>query len=136
MMRIKLLLLLCAVPSAISAANPNAAMLGRLDGADTNRDGAISKPELIAFRSSNFVRLDRDGNGVLTRTDIPAFVSRINPSLNFNSLMTQFDANRDGKVSREEFVNGPTAIFDAADANHDGLLTNAERQAAIKAAKR
>lgn len=135
-MRLKLFLLLCAVSSAATAANPNAAMLSRLDGADANRDGAISKPELIAFRSTNFARLDRDDNGVLTRSDIPAFVSRINPNLNFDSLMAQFDANRDGKVSRDEFVNGPTVIFDAADANRDGLLTTEERQTAIKAAKR
>jgi EF-hand domain pair/EF hand len=135
-MRLRIFLLLCAVPGVAEAANPNASMLGRLDGADTNRDGAISKSELIAFRSTNFGRLDRDGNGVLTRSDIPAFLSRINPNLDFDSLMAQFDSNRDNKVSRNEFVNGPTIIFDAADTNHDGLLTSAERQTAIKAAKR
>lgn len=135
-MRLKLFMLLCPISTAASAASPNAAMLSRLDGADTNRDGAISKPEMIAFRSNNFARLDRDRNGVLTRSDIPAFLSRVNPNLDFDSLMAQFDANRDGKVSRDEFVNGPTVIFDAAAANRDGLLTTEERQTAIKAAKR
>jgi EF-hand domain pair/EF hand len=135
-MRKTYFLALSMISGVAAAASPNAAMLGRMGSADANRDGAISKPELIAFRASNFARLDRDGNGVLTRSDIPAFMSRLNANLDFDSLMTQFDTNNDGKVSRAEFVNGPTVVFDAADANHDGLLTTAERQAAINAAKR
>jgi Ca2+-binding EF-hand superfamily protein len=135
-MRMTLFLLLAALSAPAFAASPSAAMLGRMEGADANRDGIITKAELIAFRASNFVRLDRDGNGMLTRSDIPAFMARVNSGLDFNSLMQQFDANRDKKVSREEFVRGPTVLFDAADANGDGILTTAERKAAIAAAKR
>jgi EF-hand domain pair/EF hand len=136
-MRLSLFLALFAISGSAHAANPNVAnMLGRMQQADTNRDGVVTKAELIAFRANNFGRLDRDGNGVLTRADIPAFMSRLNSSLDFNSLMQQFDANKDGKISRTEFVDGPTVIFDGADANHDGMLTTAERNAAIAAAKR
>jgi Ca2+-binding EF-hand superfamily protein len=135
-MRMTLFLLFAALSAPAFAASPSAAMLGRMEGADANRDGIITKAELIAFRASNFVRLDRDGNGMLTRSDIPAFMARVNSGLDFNSLMQQFDANRDKKVSREEFVRGPTVLFDAADANGDGILTTAERKAAIAAAKR
>lgn len=128
---------LIALSAPAFAANPNAAnMLGRMDGADANRDGVVTKAELIAFRANNFSRLDRDGNGALTRSDIPAFMARFNPGLDFDSLMKQFDANMDKKVSRDEFVNGPTVVFDAADANRDGMLTADERKAAIAAAKR
>jgi EF-hand domain pair/EF hand len=137
MMRVTFFMALVAVAGTAQAANPNAAaMLGRMEGADTNRDGVITRNEVLAFRANNFTRLDRDSNGVLTRSDIPAFVSRLNPALDFNSMIQQFDSNKDGKVSRDEFVTGPTLVFDAADANKDGQLTIAERKAAMAAAKR
>ncbi len=135
-MRIMLIPLVLLATPAFAAPNGNARMLDRIGAADTNRDGAISKPELVAFRAGNFARLDRDGNGILTMADIPRFAARFNPDLDFNSLLAQFDANGDKKVSRAEFVSGPTLIFDAADSNGDGLLTATERQAAIAAAKR
>jgi hypothetical protein len=136
-MRILFPLLIVSVALPAHAAAPNAAlMLSRMEGADANRDGQITRAELIAFRAANFSRLDRDGNGMLTRSDVPAFAKRLNPSLDINALITQFDINRDGQVSRAEFVNGPTAVFDEADRNKDGILTRAERAAARTAAGR
>lgn len=136
-MRLCALIALCALTAPAHAAPPNTrAMLDRMGGADANRDGNITKPELIAFRAANFARIDRDRNGVLTRSDIPAFAARLNRNLDFDSMIGQFDANRDGQVSRAEFVTGPTAVFDAADANRDNVLTTAERNAAVTVARR
>jgi hypothetical protein len=45
------------------------------------------------------------------------------------------DANGDGVVTKDEFVAGALARFDAGDTNHDGSLTPAERQAAHAAMK-
>ncbi len=36
------------------------------------------------------------------------------------------DANKDGKISKEEFVNGHAAMFDALDTDKDGSLSPAE----------
>jgi uncharacterized low-complexity protein len=36
------------------------------------------------------------------------------------------DANKDGKISKDEFVNGHAAMFDALDTNKDGSLDQAE----------
>jgi uncharacterized low-complexity protein len=36
------------------------------------------------------------------------------------------DANKDGKISKDEFVNGHAAMFDALDTNKDGALDQAE----------
>ncbi len=130
-----LLIAVCGSAAQTFAANGNAVLLDQIEGADTNRDGNVSKAELIAFRAANFSRLDRSGDGVLTRSDIPAMAKRFNPNIDFNKLIKQFDANGDGKITRTEFVDAPTTIFDAADTNKDGLLTKAERSAAVKAAK-
>jgi Ca2+-binding EF-hand superfamily protein len=135
-MRTLLLVSLIAISGTAFAASPNQAALERMARADTNHDGNISKAELLAFRSANFQRFDRDGSGALTRSDVPAFFARLNPDLDFDALLNQFDANHDRQVSRNEFVNGPTIVFDAADTNHDGLLTSAERNAAMAAARR
>lgn len=36
------------------------------------------------------------------------------------------DANKDGKVSKEEFIKGHEAMFDTMDANKDGILDKTE----------
>jgi Ca2+-binding EF-hand superfamily protein len=44
-------------------------------------------------------------------------------------MLDRFDTNHDGRVSEAEFVQGSLALFDAADANHDGVLTRQEAAA-------
>jgi len=48
-------------------------------------------------------------------------------------IMHQADANKDGTVTRAEFVAAALAHFDKVDANHDGKVTPEERKAAMKA---
>lgn len=126
--------LLLAYPG-VAAAQSDVTLLSRLTAADTNRDGNITKAEMLAYRAANFARLDRNRDGVLARNDIPTFLRGRGAPVDFDTLIAQFDANRDGVVSRDEFVNGPTAVFDRSDANHDNILTTAERQAAIATAR-
>jgi Ca2+-binding EF-hand superfamily protein len=126
-----------SLASAPAFASANAAaVLERMAGADSNRDGNITRAELTRYRAASFSRLDRNSDGVLTRDDIPAIAARLNPDLDFDRLMAQFDGNDDRRVSRDEFVNGPTAYFDRADTNNDNILSQAERSAAMAAARR
>ncbi|NBC36160.1 signal transduction protein [Novosphingobium sp. FSY-8] len=104
-------------------------VLDRLMEADTNGDGQVTRVELIARRGQQFERLDRNQDGHSTLDEIPAlFRGRFEPA--FQLLLREFDANHDGKISRAEFINGPTRGFDLADANHDGIVTRAEVEAA------
>ena len=127
------LALLCFATAAM-AQNPTgpdvSELIGRIAQADTNGDGQITRAELIAYRAGQFSRLDRNGDGFIDTNDVPGMVaSRFEPRI--RQMNAQFDANHDGRVSRDEFVNGPTLGFDMADANHDGVVTQAELRAAM-----
>ena len=121
-------LALVATPAV--AQSGDSAMLGRMREADSNGDNIITRQELIAARAANFARFDRNGDGVLTSADIPAMLRRTSIGQQVETMRAQFDANGDGKVAREEFVSGPTPVFDRADANRDNQLTQAEIEAA------
>lgn len=122
------------MPTALHAQD-SSLMLDQLRAADANRDRKITKAELTTFRAANFTRIDRNGDDVLTERDIPAFLRTEGGPIDLAGLTAQFDSNRDGKVSRDEFVNGPTLVFDRADSNRDGVLTIDELDAAVASAK-
>jgi Ca2+-binding EF-hand superfamily protein len=66
---------------------------------------------------------------VLGEDDVPKVLAG-----RFTSMLAQlrslFDKDRDGKVSRAEFVDGPTPVFDRVDTNHDGVIAADELAAA------
>ena len=45
-------------------------------------------------------------------------------------MMKMADTNKDGAVSKDEFLSAHGKHFDMLDVNHDGQVTKAERQAA------
>jgi Ca2+-binding EF-hand superfamily protein len=94
--------------------------------ADLNRDGQVTRSELKSSRAKTFERLDRNKDQLINTKDRPAppFTKRFDDAV--ARLLPEFDANRDGNVSRKEFVDGPTTGFDAADLNKDGVLSAAE----------
>jgi hypothetical protein len=132
-MRATVFLLLAAIPSAGFAQSADrAAIIARIGEADANRDGMITKDELIGRRTNNFERFDRHADGVLSDQDMPSFMRSTAIGSQFKTMKEQFDSNRDRKVSRDEFVNGPTLRFDVADADHDNVVTKKELDAASK----
>ncbi len=120
-------------PASAQGTGSPADLVARMDQADVNHDGIVTRLELIEWRKANFARFDRNRDGVLSDADIPAFVRGTAIAAPFETMKSQFDSNRDGRVTRDEFVNAPTLLFDAADTNHDNQLTRAERDAFVAA---
>jgi Ca2+-binding EF-hand superfamily protein len=100
--------------------------------ADTNGDGVVSRAEFTAARARMFDRLDRNHDGYLSQDDKSRFSLRQNGNRDrLQQMILMLDKDGDGRVSRDEFVNSPSLLFERADANHDGVV-DAQELAAFR----
>lgn len=84
---------LAAAPSSEGSVQLSPAQMQRLD---TDKNGVVSRSEYQAFMEASFAKLDANGDGFLTKSELPA-----------DSTAEQFaamDTNKDGKISRAEFL--------------------------------
>jgi Ca2+-binding EF-hand superfamily protein len=109
---------------------------GIFERADANNDGSVTREEFLAARAAQFARLDRNSDGYIDSRDIPKRLAQRRQQQGGGDFMaSQFDADGDGKVSKQEFIDGPTLIFDRADADKNEVLDPKELAAAKEAAK-
>lgn len=95
--------------------------------ADLNGDGQITRQEFVSARAEVFTRLDRNGDGHLSTADAPRrLIGRQKAKGRIRDLMQSLDTNRDGRVSREEFVNGPVRLFAVADSDGNDVIDRNE----------
>jgi Ca2+-binding EF-hand superfamily protein len=125
--------LLCSSCAAMAQSREG----GALELADANNDGKITRQEYIDARVAQFSRMDRNGDGVVDdadsreRADQSAMGKRM-----ANAMRGRIDTNSDGKISKDEFVNAPTMLFDRYDADKSGELDAKELEAARAAGER
>jgi Ca2+-binding EF-hand superfamily protein len=111
---------------------------------DTNNDGSMSAAELAAADAGNarrqldakFTQLDTNKDGQLSKAEFLAATPQpaaLMPGI--SKTIATLDKNKDGKVTPDEFRAPQMAMFDRIDANKDGVLSDAERQAARRPKK-
>ena len=116
-------------------------------------DKTVTKAEFqakgAAHEGAMFDQLDSDHNGALSRAEFAAAHQRGpqgdgpagkhmrhgGPNGDHGGhmgmmMMHMADTNKDGAITRVEFMAAHLKHFDMMDANHDGQLTQAERKAA------
>jgi Ca2+-binding EF-hand superfamily protein len=101
---------------------------------DKNKDGKISKDEWQG-PPQFFDRLDANKDGFIDEAEWGAMRNRMGGGGGRGSgeSLTKFlDANKDSKVSRDEFAKMLT-LFDALDTNHDGELSQEELNGLFRA---
>ena len=111
--------------AAPAAARERLDPMEMLEKSDANRDGRISRAEFIEARRDRFKRMDRNGDGYFSDDDLPRMV-RKRAGEKLDRAVDALDANRDGRLSRAEFVDGPTRLFDLGDRDRNGLIDRAE----------
>jgi Ca2+-binding EF-hand superfamily protein len=92
----------------------------QFDDLDVNRNGRVERREWHASDDA-FVWLDRNRDGVLTRTEVVGDNAGGGSADQFASL----DMNRDGRLARGEW-HWSAGSFAARDLNRDGWLTRSE----------
>lgn len=96
----------------------------RFNDIDTNKDGKVTLAELTASRESWLARVDTNKDGVASSEELKAgFEAHKKERL--EKMFAAQDQNKDGRLARTE-SHMPSAWFERADQNHDGVLTLAE----------
>jgi EF-hand domain pair/EF hand len=81
----------------------------------------------------DFDKADKNKDGQLSRAEFLAAAPQASAlTANLQKTVTALDANKDGRVTADEFRAPQLSLFDRLDTNKDGVLTLAERQAARK----
>ena len=123
-----------------------AAMFDKLDA---NHDGKLDTADRAAHEGQMFDRADANHDGALSRDEFmaahqrgpegPAGAGKHHGGREGGSrgehgggkmMLKMADTNKDGAVSRDEFLAAHAQHFGMMDANHDGQVTQAERKAA------
>jgi Ca2+-binding EF-hand superfamily protein len=122
----------------LDQADRDARQKARFDRLDTNHDGQVSYAEFTAARAQ-FAQARKDrvakaeahrgahGQAGEHRMAMRGgFRGRGGPM----AMMRMADADKDGTITKAEFVNAALQRFDRLDANHDGTVTADEAKAA------
>ncbi len=125
----------------IDAGDREARQIEHFKKMDTDGNGAISQAEFLAGHARKMgergMGQGRAGDGMKDRgmgdRGAMRHEGRGEMPMMGMVMLKMADTNKDGAVSRDEFVGSAMAHFDQADANHDGKLTPDERRAAMKA---
>ncbi len=95
---------------------------------DRDRNGQVSKGEFMSFMSSEFDRLDVNRSGALDVREFSRTRLRGGSAerRDVAGLIRMMDEDRNGEVSKAEFLSFASAEFDRIDADKSGGLTTEE----------
>ena len=107
---------------------------GMMEKADADKDGKITRTEYSAVSQGNFDDKDFNKDGVIDKSDWDAKRAACESGATLCGPMAKMDENKDGRVSKAEFMSKPGPMFQRLDTNKDGVIDQAE-MAAAKAMK-
>lgn len=96
-------------------------MLNRLRQADANKDGVVTLEEVLAQATKRFDALDRNKDGVVDQADFDALRKEMT-AYRVQRFMHRYGADKEGKVTRDQFYKAAKDRFARLDVNNDGKL--------------
>ena len=124
------------------------AMIERIRGWDANDDGFVARSEVPEPTRDRFDRMDENGDGVLEAGEIESLPARMGPGRGGRgdrgglggrggrgtrgdpiARLRSFDANGDGRITRDEIPEQAGGMFDRVDTNGDDVITADELNA-------
>ena len=125
---------------------PGEGLGGGMERGGFGQRGPVTKSDFEARTRERFARIDRNSDGVLDLAEIEAsFTERANTwrqrmgqrfgkgedgpvgapgGLSGERMIRRFDENKDGRVTKDEFIGHIRRAFAEMDLNNDGRLTD------------
>lgn len=88
---------------------------------DANQDGKLTRAEAQAARAKLFETVDANRDGAVTPEEAQAARERARMERQ-QRAMARLDANKDGRISRDEFVRSEMRMFERMDPDGDGVI--------------
>lgn len=111
-----------AAMSALAASGQGDMHFGRLD---VDGDGKVTAEEMNAKHEKMIEKADGDGDGAVTREEMQAY--REARRAEWREKHSP-DANDDGVIDRQEFINAAQERFDRMDKNGNGVIDEDEQR--------
>ena len=129
-------LVVLAMAGAAAAQTPPPGMGGQGGGQGGGMGGPMTLEAMQARQDQMFTRLDANADDMITGNELgpltqPPMSQMGGPRI--RSMITRADADRNARISRDEMRNAAAALFASLDADHDGLVSPAERAAMMPA---
>ena len=105
------------------------------DRFDANEDGKLTKDELPERAAEHIMKADADGDGAVTKEELEAAREKMGGGRgeggrDVGAFFDRFDANEDGKLTKDELPERAAEHIMKADADGDGAVTKEELEAA------
>ncbi len=125
------------ITGATAQAGPGGgAMLLPFAKMDADGDGYLTRDEVRKAREARFAKYDANGDGKAEVSEIDAAIMKRLEKRKVKiryRILGRLDANGDGVIDKEEYLNARMRMFDRADRNGDGRIDR--REAAMFARK-
>lgn len=112
-------------PAAVSASAPGAEPVPEPRRPSAEPPPFSGRDGVVARTAETFDRLDTNQDGSLDAAERAGGRAG-------GRFLERLDADNDGRVTRQEAMNGAAERFEAADTNGDGVLSDSERPAGMR----
>ncbi len=105
----------------------------RFDRTDADKSGTLSEAEVLASAEKMFERRDSNKDGAIDTADARPGKGKWHHGKRAEHMLKRLDADKDGKLSKDEMLARATRTFQRADADKNGEVTKAEMETAAAA---